>query len=131
MRTDLPYYSQIVSIIGTIRSMKWNLDFTYFRKWIVIGFLLGIVAGLGSIGLFLSVEFFTVLFLQLGTGYSPPLPGGFQDSYSYDLVIERPWLLPVICGFGGLLVGLITTRFSPESEGHGTDAVIEIGRAHV
>ncbi|HEX2305081.1 MAG TPA: hypothetical protein VHH33_02220, partial [Nitrososphaeraceae archaeon] len=59
MKTDLPYYSQIVSIIGTIRSMRWNLDFTYFRKWIVIGFLLGIVAGLGSIGLFLSVEFFT------------------------------------------------------------------------
>lgn len=125
MKTDLPYYSQIVSIIGTIRSMKWNLDFTYFRKWIVIGFLLGIVAGLGSIGLFLSVEFFTGLFLQLGTGYSPPLPGGFQDSYSYDLFIERPWLFPLIAGFGGLLVGLITTRFSPESEGHGTDAVID------
>ena len=26
---------------------------------------------------------------------------------------------------GGLLVGLITTKFSPESEGHGTDAVID------
>jgi CIC family chloride channel protein len=31
----------------------------------------------------------------------------------------------LICGLGGLLVGLITTRFSPESEGHGTDAVID------
>jgi chloride channel protein, CIC family len=80
------------------------------------------MAGLGAIGLFLSVEFFTVLFLQMGTGYSPPLPGGFQDTYGYDLFIERPWLLPMITGFGGLLVGLITTRFSPESEGHGTDA---------
>ena len=125
MKTDLPYYSQVVSIIRTLRSTKWNLDFTYFRKWILIGFLLGIVAGLGAIGLFLSVEFFTGLFLQLGTGYSPPLPGGFQGSYSYDLLIERPWLFPLIAGFGGLLVGLITTRFSPESEGHGTDAVID------
>ncbi|HEX5573626.1 MAG TPA: chloride channel protein, partial [Nitrososphaeraceae archaeon] len=106
--------------------MKWNLDFSYFRKWILIGFLLGIVAGLSAIGLFLSVEFFTGLFLQLGTGYSPPLPGGFQNGYqSYTLIIERPWLLPLICGLGGLLVGLITTRFSPESEGHGTDAVID------
>ena len=67
MKTDLPYYSQVVSIIRTLRSTKWNLDFTYFRKWILIGFLLGIVAGLGAIGLFLSVEFFTGLFLQLGT----------------------------------------------------------------
>jgi chloride channel protein, CIC family len=105
--------------------MKGNLDFTYFRKWILIGFLLGVVAGLGAIGLFLSVEFFTGLFLKLGTGYSPPLAGGFQNSYTYDLFIERPWLFPVVAGFGGLLVGLITTRFSPESEGHGTDAVID------
>ena len=105
--------------------MRWNLDFSYFRKWILIGFLLGVVAGLGAIALFLSVEFFTTLFLEMGTGYSPPLPGGFQDSYTYVLFIERPWAIPLICGLGGLLVGLITTRFSPESEGHGTDAVID------
>ena len=127
MKTDLPYYSQLVSIIRTLKTMRWNLDFSYFRKWIIIGFLLGVVAGLGAIALFLSVEFFTAIFLQIGTGYSPPLPGGFQDnlSYSYDLFIERPWLIPPICGLGGLLVGLITTKFSPESEGHGTDAVID------
>lgn len=105
--------------------MRWNLDFSYFRKWILIGFLLGVVAGLGAIALFLSVEFFTGLFLQIGTGYSPPLPGGFQANLSYNLFIERPWLIPLICGLGGLLVGLITTRFSPESEGHGTDSVID------
>jgi hypothetical protein len=59
VRTDIPYYSQMVSIIGTIRSISWNLDFTYFRKWILIGLLLGVKAGLGAIGVFLSVEFFT------------------------------------------------------------------------
>jgi H+/Cl- antiporter ClcA len=53
------------------------------------------------------------------------LPGGFQDNLSYNLFIERPWLIPPFCRFGGLLVGLITTRFSPESEGHGKDAVID------
>ena len=106
--------------------MRWNLDFSYFRKWILIGLLLGVVAGLGAIALFLSVEFFTGIFLEMGTGYSPPLPGGFQgNNYTYVLFIERPWLIPLICGLGGLLVGLITTRFSPESEGHGTDAVID------
>jgi len=125
VRTKLPYYSQIVSIIRTLRGMRWNLDFSYFRKWILIGFLLGVVAGLGAIALFLSVEFFTGLFLEIGTGYSPPLPGGFQDSYTYVLFIEKPWLIPLISGLGGLIVGLITTRFSPESEGHGTDAVID------
>ncbi len=29
------------------------------------------MAGLGAIGLFLSVEFFTGLFLKVGIGYSP------------------------------------------------------------
>ena len=125
MKPDLPYYSQIASAVRAMRGMKWNLDFSYFRKWILIGFLLGVVAGLGAVALFLSVEFFTGLFLGLGAGYFPPLPGGFQSSFGYTLIIEKPWMLPLITGLGGLLVGLITTRFSPESEGHGTDAVID------
>jgi CIC family chloride channel protein len=125
MKPDLPYYSQIASVVRAMRSMKWNLDFSYFRKWILIGFLLGVVAGLGAVALFLSVEFFTGLFLGLGAGYFPPLPGGFQSNFGYTLFIEKPWMLPLITGLGGLLVGLITTRFSPESEGHGTDAVID------
>ena len=125
MTPDLPYYYQIKSIVRTLRGMKWNLDFSYFRKWILIGFLLGVMAGLGAVALFLSVEFFTAIFLGLGAGYFPPLPGGFQNNFTYTLSIERPWLLPLITGLGGLLVGLITTKFSPESEGHGTDAVID------
>lgn len=125
MKPDLPYYYQIKSIVRSLRGMKWNLDFSYFRKWILIGFLLGVVAGLGAIVLFLSVEFFTGLFLGFGAGYFPPLPGGFQSNFGYTLFIEKPWMLPLITGLGGLLVGLITTKFSPESEGHGTDAVID------
>lgn len=125
MKPDLPYYDQVKSIVRTLRGMKWNLDFSYFRKWILIGFILGIVAGLGAVALFLSVEFFTAFFLGIGTGYSPPLAGGFDDNISYTLFIEKPWLIPLVTGLGGLLVGLITTKFSPESEGHGTDAVID------
>ena len=125
MKTDIPYYSQIKSAIRSVRGIKWSLDFSYFRKWILVGFFLGIVAGLAAIALFLTVELFTGIFLGLGAGYFPPLPGGFQNNLDYTLSIERAWLLPFITGFGGLLVGLITTRFSPESEGHGTDAVID------
>jgi chloride channel protein, CIC family len=55
----------------------------------------------------------------------PPLPGSFHSGTSYTLNIEYPWMIPIITGLGGLIVGLITTKFSSESEGHGTDAVIE------
>ncbi|HEY7109037.1 MAG TPA: chloride channel protein [Nitrososphaeraceae archaeon] len=118
-------YSRLVKTIRDLRHNKWNyLDFSYFRKWILVGLVLGIVAGLGSIGLYLGVAFFTSLFLVSGTGYIPPLPGSFHTG-AYTLIIEYPWMIPVITGLGGLIVGLITTKFSPESEGHGTDAVIE------
>jgi chloride channel protein, CIC family len=65
------------------------------------------------------------LFLESSTGYIPPLPGSFHAESNYALVIGKTWMIPVITGLGGLLVGIITTRFSPESEGHGTDAVID------
>ena len=122
----LPPYSRIIKAIKEIGHNKWNyLDFTYFRKWILIGFVLGIVAGLGALALYLGVAFFTDLFLVSGAGYTPPVPGGLHGDLNYVLIVEKPWMIPIITGFGGLLVGLITTKFSPESEGHGTDAVIE------
>ena len=52
-------------------------------------------------------------------------PGSFHAESNYVLVIGKTWMIPVIAGLGGLLVGIITTKFSPESEGHGTDAVID------
>lgn len=126
MKTNPTPYSRITKAITNIRKNKWNyLDFTYFRKWILVGFVLGIVAGLGAIALYLGVAFFTGLFLESGTGYIPPLPGGIHAESSYSLVIGKTWMIPIITGLGGLLVGIITTKFSPESEGHGTDAVID------
>ena len=119
-------YSRLLSGLKNIGKNKWNyLDFTYFRKWILVGFVLGIVAGLGAIALYLGVAFFTGLFLESGTGYIPPLPGSFHAQSDYTLVIGNTWMIPIITGLGGLLVGVITTKFSPESEGHGTDAVID------
>ena len=89
MRESRPY-SRIIKSLKDIRNNKWNyLDFTYFRKWILIGFVLGIVAGLGAIALYLGVAFFTSLFLVSGTGYIPPLPGSFHAESSYELVIGK------------------------------------------
>jgi chloride channel protein, CIC family len=84
----------MIKSIKNIINNKWNyLDFSYFRKWILVGFVLGIVAGLGSIGLYLGVTFFTSLFLVSGSGYVPPSPGTFQSGTSYTLIIEYPWMI--------------------------------------
>src|SRR4051794_41447354 len=38
--------------------------------------------------------------------------------------MDRPWLLPLVTGLGGLLSGIIVFSLAPEAEGHGTDAAI-------
>jgi CIC family chloride channel protein len=36
----------------------------------------------------------------------------------------RPWAIPLVVGFGGLISGVLVFGFAPEAEGHGTDAAI-------
>ncbi|MFQ5497131.1 MAG: chloride channel protein, partial [Nitrosopumilus sp.] len=99
-----------------------HLGFGYFKKWVGIGTLIGIVAGLGSIAFFLMLQFSTQFFLGLGAGFMPPGDGELSSVYSS--VAQRPWMFPLITGGGGLLVGLVISKFAPEASGHGTDAVI-------
>lgn len=64
------------------------------------------------------------LFLGRVAGYSPP---GLPSEGGVPIETIGPyglWLIPIVTMVGGLIVGLITTRFAPEAEGHGTDSVV-------
>ena len=113
-------------------------EFSYLKKWIFIGVLIGIIAGIGSIIFLLAIQFFSYIFLGLGAGYYPPLPAGEQAGLSNFtnlgtinrnisdiLMIPRPWIVPFLTGGVGLIVGLIVYKFAPEAEGHGTDTAID------
>ncbi len=107
----------------------WNrASRAYFQRWLVIGALIGVVAGLGSILFYAAIAFCTHLFLGLGAGFTPPSPAG--EGVTRIQPIARPWLLPVITTLGGLLCGLIVYTLAPEAEGHGTDAAIESFHRH-
>jgi CIC family chloride channel protein len=95
----------------------------YLLKWLALGTLIGIVAGLGAVLFQRGIALATDLFLGELVGYHPPAPVGEGSSARIDP--ERPWLLPLVLAFGGLLSGLIVFRFAPEAEGHGTDATID------
>ncbi len=95
------------------------VDVVYLRKWLVIGVLVGIAAGVSSILLRLGVDWATRLFLGLGAGYSPPLPGG--EGASVFTGIGRLWMIPVLTTAGGLIAGVLTHKFGPECAGGGTD----------
>jgi CIC family chloride channel protein len=100
----------------------WVLG-SYLRKWVVLGVLIGVVAGLGAIAFFSAIQWATKLFLGGIVGLTPPLPLG--EGKPIVTAASRRWLIPVATTLGGLLSGVIVFSLAPEAEGHGTDAAIE------
>ncbi len=101
---------------------EWILA-DFLRKWVFLGLLIGIVAGLGAILFFAAIDFSTSILLGKLAGYDPPGPRGEGATVVTDMA--RPWILPLVVGLGGLLSGLIVFTLAPEAEGHGTDAAID------
>jgi CIC family chloride channel protein len=96
--------------------MKW------IWRWIFIGILIGVVSGFGAI-------LFNFL-LQRGTQFFMKdlvaliLPEPFREVSLFGIPLHR-WMIIGIPALGGLLSGLIVFHFAPETEGHGTDAMVE------
>ncbi len=98
------------------------MDIGYLRKWLIIGVLIGMVAGFGSIIFYLLIQWASQLFLGYLAGYTAPVPGG--EGPTIVTTITRLWAIPLVTTLGGLISGLIVFKFAPEAEGHGTDAAI-------
>jgi CIC family chloride channel protein len=96
--------------------MKW------IWRLIFIGILIGVVSGFGAI-------LFNFL-LQRGTQFFMKdlvvlvLPQEFHDVSFFSVPLFR-WMILWIPALGGLFLGFIVFRFAPETEGHGSDAMIE------
>lgn len=99
-----------------------NLD--YYKKWAVIGVILGIVVGISSLLIYYAIVYVTHLLLFEIAGYSAPTPLGEGGSLIYVYKMARPYMIPIILIAGGLLSGIIVYGLAPETEGHGTDAAI-------
>ena len=107
-------------MIGLVARLK---DWDYLRKWLILGASIGVVAGLGAIAFIFALEATTKLLLGTIGGYEPPLPIGEGNRLAAGH-FTRPWAIPLVVGFGGLVSGILVFRFAPEAEGHGTDAAI-------
>jgi CIC family chloride channel protein len=82
-----------------------------------------VVAGLGAVLFLRALGWSTRFFLGTLVGYLPPFPVGEGSPVLHHM--DRPWLLPIVTGLGGLVSGVIIYSLAPEAEGHGTDAAIE------
>lgn len=95
----------------------------YLTKWLVLGSLIGAVAGLGAVLFYEAIQWSTDFFLGTLVGYTPPSPVG--EGTATLTSIARPWLLPLVTGAGALIAGIIVFNLAPEAEGHGTDSAID------
>ena len=104
-------------------NFKNFINSSYLGKWVIVGLLIGIVAGIGSAIFYYLIQFFTNNFLGRITGFYPPNPAG--ELAAPLSISPHYFLIPVSVALGGLIVGLIIFYFAPEAEGHGTDAAID------
>ena len=106
-----------------VRIGRWLASATYTQKWLVLGSVVGIIAGLGAVVFYEALRLATYVFLQVLAGYRVPLPaseGGAVASSHF----ARPWAIPLIACVGALAGAVLVFAVAPEAEGHGTDAAI-------
>jgi CIC family chloride channel protein len=106
-----------------VRIGRWLASATYTQKWLVLGAVVGIIAGLGAVVFYEALRLATYIFLQVLAGYKVPLPAseGGRVASSY---FARPWAIPLIACLGALAGAVLVFAVAPEAEGHGTDAAI-------
>ena len=104
---------------------SWIGRTSYLRRWIVLGTVIGVVAGVGAIVFTTALELATRFFLGWIGGYVPPTPFGEGHALGSGDIFTRGWAIPLVVAFGGLVSGILVFRFAPEAEGHGTDAAVE------
>lgn len=100
-------------------------DFRGIGRWLLIGTVLGVVAGLGAIVFQMSFEFLRLLCFRTLMGVDPGHPGGEPPDFVFPLAARfTPWLMVLLPALGGLGAGLLVHFLAPEARGHGTDAAI-------
>ena len=106
-----------------VRIGHWIEHASYTRKWLFLGTIIGVIAGLGAVVFYEALHLATYVFLQLLAGYRVPLPvseGGRVASAHFT----RPWAIPLVACGGALLGSILVFSLAPDARGHGTDAAI-------
>ncbi|HLI45304.1 MAG TPA: chloride channel protein, partial [Acidimicrobiales bacterium] len=96
---------------------------SYTRKWLVLGTIIGVIAGLGAVVFYTALTEATHLLLAVIGGYVVPTPAG-EGHVAGSAGFTRPWAIPLVVAGGGLLSGALVFGIAPDAEGHGTDAAI-------
>lgn len=103
---------------------KFPGDYSYFKKTILIGVMVGIISGIGALLFFWGLKYGSTFFMEWIVNYSLPREGETAAQIAGWSPPPNIWLILPIISLGALLSGLLVYTFAPEAEGHGTDAAI-------
>jgi chloride channel protein, CIC family len=96
----------------------------YLNKWLLLGCVIGAIAGLGAVVFYLALRYTGQVLLGYLADYHPPtalVEGGKRGSSHFT----RPWAIPLVTTAGAFVAALLVATFAPEATGHGTDSAIE------
>lgn len=101
-----------------------TLDLVYLRKWTIIGIIIGVLSGLLVIAAYEVIRIFSSFFLSDIVRYVQPYPEDVANlSSNYSLYVLKPWLIPVILGLIGLIIGILSTKLSTAIGKNGIDEI--------
>jgi len=101
-----------------------TLDLVYLRKWTIIGIIIGVLSGLLVIAAYEAIRIFSSFFLSDIVRYIQPYPEDVANlSSNYSLYVLKPWLIPVILGLIGLVIGILSTKLSTAIGKNGIDEI--------
>lgn len=102
------------------REMVRSYRYIATVRWLVLGVVVGILAGLAAVLFFAGVEFGKYILIHKLAGFTLPAPAG-EEIFEGEAGVFRPWLIPFFTTLTGLLTGWLVNRYIPESIGGGTD----------
>ena len=101
-----------------------TLDLVYLRKWTIIGITIGVLSGFLVIAAYEAIRIFSSFFLSDIVRYVQPYPEDVANlSSNYSLYVLKPWLIPVILGLIGLIIGILSTKLSTAIGKNGIDEI--------
>jgi CIC family chloride channel protein len=102
-----------------------KLELYAVGRVLMLSSVIGIVAGSGAILFQLLCQLSSQLFLADLLGFRPTGPAGEVALFHGAVVPLRAWLIPFVPALGGLIAGIVVSRFAPEAGGHGTDEAVD------
>ena len=122
MKTGVPRLPTLHDLAAFVRL----LEFRTVSRWVGLGLLVGVVAGLGAASFFVGMQYLNHQVFGIWA-HLPLLEPGGEHSLFPSEPTGSPilWIIVLAPAVGGLLSGLLVFGFAPEAEGHGTDALID------